>query len=278
MIYSYPGIKVHSKLCLITAEREGKTERIAYLGTGNFNEKTARIYGDLGLFTAHAQICADIARVFALLKGELVVPETEKCFVSPFSTRKGFVKLIKKEIKEARAGRPAWMQLKMNSLQDKAMIGRLYEASQAGVKIQLIVRGICCLVPGLPGLSENIEVISIVDRFLEHARVYSFCHAGEEKMFLASADWMTRNLDHRVEVAFPILDAGIRAQIRAGLDLQLQDNQKARVIGPGQKNLFVAKKPGSEAIRAQVKHYEFLKRLLEGKADAGLKAESSQST
>lgn len=276
VIYSYPGIKVHSKLCLIERKNsEGRKERMAYLGTGNFNEKTARIYGDHGLFTADPEICGDISQVFAVLKGEVLLPKTTDCFVSPFSLRKGFDKLLKKEIKAAKEGQDAWAILKMNSLQDKEMIQRLYEASQTGVKIKLIVRGICCLKPGIKGLSENIEVISIVDRFLEHARVYIFCNGGKETMYLASADWMTRNLDHRVEVAFPIKDAQVKEEIRTLLDLQLADNQKARIINSGQDNFFVKREPESAKIRAQSEIYELLQNLLKAETKAGLQTKSS---
>ena len=176
--------------------------------------------------------------------------------ISPFSTRSGFEKLVDKEINRAKAGKKAYMILKMNSLEDREMIELLYEASQTGVKIRLIVRGICCLVPQVPGLSDNIEVISIVDRFLEHARVYIFGNGGKEKMYLASADWMTRNLDRRVEVVFPIYDAALFQELRSIIDLQLADNVKARIIHPEKDNTYVEK--NGKAVRSQMAIYESL--------------------
>ena len=256
--YSFPGIKVHTKLLLIKRKEGSKPRYFSYLGTGNFNEKTAKIYGDHALFTASTSMGRDVTQVFNLLKGEVIMPKTKHLFVSPFTTRPRFVKLIDKEIAHARAGREAYMILKMNSLEDQGMIEKLYEASQAGVKIQLIVRGICCLVPGLKDYSENIEVVSIVDRFLEHARVYIFANNGEEKMYTASADWMGRNLDRRVEVIIPILDPAVYAELRQIIDIQLSDNTKARIIDSNQENLYVRdfRKP---QVRSQVAIYGFLK-------------------
>ena len=256
--YSFPGIKVHTKLLLIKRKEGSKPRYFSYLGTGNFNEKTARIYGDHALFTAESSMGKDVSQVFDLLKGEIIMPKTKHLFVSPFTTRPRFIKLIDKEIAQARAGRPAYMILKMNSLEDQGMIEKLYEASEAGVKIQLIVRGICCLIPGLKDYSENIEVISIVDRFLEHARVYIFGNDGKEKMYTASADWMGRNLDRRVEVVIPILDPEVYAELRQIIDIQLADNTKARIIDANQENLYVRdfRKP---QVRAQMAIYAFLK-------------------
>jgi len=256
--YSYPGIKVHTKLLLIKRKESSKPRYFSYLGTGNFNEKTAKIYGDHALFTAESSMGRDVSQVFDLLKGDIIMPKTKHLFVSPFTSRSRFVKLIDKEIAHAQAGRPAYMILKMNSLEDQKMIEKLYKASQAGVKIQLIVRGICCLVPGVKDFSENIEVVSIVDRFLEHARVYIFGNGGEEKMYIASADWMGRNLDRRVEVVIPILDPAVYAELRQIVDIQLADNTKARIIDANQENLYARdfRKP---QVRAQVAIYEFLK-------------------
>ena len=163
---------------------------------------------------------------------------------------------IDKEISNARAGKIAWMILKMNSLEDRGIIKKLYEASQAGVQIDLIIRGFCCLVPGVSGLSENIRVVSIIDRFLEHARVYIFANGGKEKLFLASADMMTRNLDRRVEVVFPIYDELVRSQIRTVIDLQLADNTKARIINAEQTNPYKEREPTQPKVRAQSNTYE----------------------
>ena len=239
VLYSRPGIKVHTKLALITRERDGRRHHTAYLATGNFNEKTARVYTDLGLFTSDGRLANEVRNVFALLAEEESMPSFEHLLVAPRGMRAGFERLIDREIAEARAGRPAAMVLKMNSLEDPDMIERLYEASAAGVEVDLIVRGICCLRPGVPGLSESIRARSIVGRFLEHPRVYLFHAGGARDLYLASADWMTRNLDHRVEVAFPIYDEAVRAQIFEMLDLELSDNTNARVVDARQRNRFV---------------------------------------
>lgn len=255
--YSYPGIKVHTKLLLIRRREAEKLKNYAYIGTGNFNEKTAKLYGDHALLTADARLADETVKVFELLEGKIILPKTKHLMISPFSTRSGFEKLIAKEIKNAKAGKEAYMILKMNSLEDRGMIEKLYEASQAGVKIQMIVRGICCLVPQVKGLSENIEVISIVNRFLEHARVYIFANGGKEKMYLASADWMTRNLDRRVEVAFPIYDKAVFKELRAIIDLQWSDNVKARIINEAQDNPYV--RNDQAELSSQLAIYEMLK-------------------
>lgn len=257
VFYSYPGIKVHTKLLLIQREEEQGLHNYAYLGTGNFNEKTARLYCDHALLTGDKRLGDEVAQIFLLLEKKVLMPRCEHMFVSPFTTRQRFVALIEREIEQARNGKAAYMILKMNSLEDPAMIEKLYEASQAGVKIQLIIRGICCLAPGVEGMSENIEAISIVDSFLEHARAYVFCNGGQEVVYTASADWMTRNLDHRVEAVMPILDEQIRQELRHIINLQLQDNTKARRIDAEQSNAY--KKQGDEMVRAQWDAYAFLK-------------------
>lgn len=262
VFYSYPGIKVHTKLLLIDRIEDDKRKHYAYLGTGNFNEKTARIYCDHALLTAKQKIGKEVNQVFDLLERKILVPNVKHLLVAPFNLRQTFEKLIQQEIKLAKAGKKAYMILKMNSLENSLMIDHLYKASQAGVKIQLIVRGICCLKPGVKGLSENIEVISIVDRFLEHARVYIFGNNGTEKMYVASADWMTRNLYRRVEVAFPILEESLFQEIRQIVDLQLADNTKARVIDAEQTNAYKKVKNGAPTRRAQVDIYQFCKAKL----------------
>lgn len=256
VVYSYPGIKVHTKLLLIRRRERKELRNYAYLGTGNFNEKTAKLYCDHALLTADPRLADEVVQIFQLLEHKIIVPKTKHLMISPFSTRSGFEKLVDKEINRAKAGKKAYMILKMNSLEDREMIELLYEASQTGVKIRLIVRGICCLVPQVPGLSDNIEVISIVDRFLEHARVYIFGNGGKEKMYLASADWMTRNLDRRVEVVFPIYDAALFQELRSIIDLQLADNVKARIIHPEKDNTYVEK--NGKAVRSQMAIYESL--------------------
>ncbi len=232
----------------------GKKRPYAYLGTGNFNEKTARIYCDHALLTARPKIGKEVNQIFDLLERKILVPNCKHILVAPFNLRQTFEQLIEQEIKHAEAGLPAYMILKMNSLENRQMIDKLYAASQAGVKIQMIIRGICCLVPGVAGLSENIEIISIVDRFLEHARVYIFGNNGEEQMYVASADWMTRNLYKRVEVAFPIDDPALYQELRGIINIQLADNTKARIINEAQDN--PRKKSLDKAVhRAQMEIY-----------------------
>ena len=264
--YSFPGIKVHTKLLLLQTTADSKTRSVAYLGTGNFNEKTARIYADHALLTAKNKLTVEVSRVFEMLKGTVIAPQCKKLFVSPFTTRIRFEERIDQEIENAKNGIDAWMILKMNSLQDKQMIQKLYQASAAGVQIQIIVRGFCCLIPGIPGVSDNIRVTSIVDRFLEHARVYIFANGGNNKVYLASADWMTRNLDRRIEVVFPISDKALQAELRSIIDLQLSDNTKARIIDQQQTNQRAVAGGSEEAIRAQTATYQMLNENLSMKA------------
>ena len=247
------SFKVHAKIALVVRREGDRIVRYSYLGTGNFNEKTARIYVDEALLTAHEEIGVDVERVFRFLMYR-EESEFQHLLVAPFILRSTFNNLVDYEIEEARAGREAWMILKMNSLEDTKMIRRLYKASNAGVRIQLIVRGICRLVPGVEGQSEHISVISIVDRFLEHARAFVFNHSGEKKIYLASADWMTRNLSRRVEVAFPIYLQEHKDAILKMLDIQLADNQKARIINQGQTNQYVQN--DGPPVRAQYRLYE----------------------
>ncbi len=260
-LYGRQGIKVHAKLALIR-RREGDASRLyALLATGNFNEKTARIYSDHGLMTADERLTEEVHRVFRILGGEDVEPDFEHLLVAPFHLRNRFNELIDSEIEAARAGRAAGITVKMNSLQDQGMIDRLYEASTAGVPIQLVIRGICCIRPGVSSLSENIDGRSIVDRFLEHSRIYLFHAGGAEVLYLSSADWMTRNLSRRVEVAFPIYDPDARAQLLHVLSLQLADNTKARIIDAEQGNRFVTA-AGRPAVRSQIDTYRYLEELL----------------
>jgi len=254
VLYSFPGLKVHSKLCLI----ERKDKLYAYLSTGNFNEKTAKIYTDFGFFTSDAKLTLEIKQVFDYLKGEIKECKYKYLLVAPFNMRKKLTKLISNEIKIAKKGGKAEIILKINSLQDQKLIEKLYEASNAGVRIRIIVRGICCLVPGVKGLSENIEIISIVDRFLEHTRVFIFNNNGDEKYYIASADWMKRNLSRRIEVGFPIYNNVIKKQLRGIIDIQLNDNMKARIIDKNQKNKY--RKSNDEAfIQSQIEIFEYLK-------------------
>ena len=259
VIYSYPGIKVHSKIIYIERQIGEDVKHYCYIGTGNFNENTATLYTDFGLMTNNKKITEDLNKLFLVLEGIFIVPKAKKLLISPFTMRNKFVSLLEKEIHLAQAGKEAYIILKMNSLEDKKMIKLLYEASNKGVKIRLLVRGMCSLIPGIKGQSKNIKVTSILDRFLEHGRVYIFGNGGEEKMYIGSADWMTRNLTHRIEVVTPIVDPENFKIIRDVIDIELADNVKARIIDEHQKNEYVktGKKP---EIRSQYEIYEYFKR------------------
>ena len=241
VVYSYPGIKVHSKILYIERIEENTSHIYGYISTGNFNEKTSEIYTDFGLLTANPKITGELCQVFQVLERQIIIPKSNQLLVSPFTTRSKFTELIDLEIENATAGKEAYIILKLNSLQDTKMIKLLYKASNAGVKIRLLIRGICCLIPGIEGQSENIVITSIVDRFLEHGRIYVFGNSGKEKMYLGSADWMTRNLDHRIEVITPILDPDIHLKLKELLDIQLNDTIKSRLIDANQNNNYVEK-------------------------------------
>ncbi|GJM35313.1 MAG: polyphosphate kinase [Saprospiraceae bacterium] len=258
--YSFPGVKVHSKLALVRRLETRGSRMYAYLSTGNFHEDTAKVYSDIGLFTADKRIVNEVARVFSYLE-TIKIPDQEfrHLLVGQFNLRTGFEKLIEFEIEQARQGKKALIILKMNSLQDRQMIELLYKASRAGVEIKLIIRGICCLVPGVKGLSENIHAISIVDRFLEHSRIFFFHHGGKEQIYLSSADWMVRNLNYRVETAFPIYHEEIREQIKDFLQIQLADNVKARILDEELSNTYF-RNDSDLAIRSQLETYYYLKR------------------
>lgn len=261
--YSFPGVKVHSKLALVAREVNGKRMLYAYLSTGNFHEGTAKIYSDFGLFTADPRITREAARIFSFLETVKTPRHPFKhLLVGQFNLREELVNMIDFEIEQAKANKPAEIFLKMNSLQDQQMVEKLYEASKAGVHIRMIIRGICSLVPGIKDLSENIEVISIVDRFLEHSRVFIFHAAGEEKIYLSSADWMVRNLSFRVETIFPIYDKKIKQEIKDTMELQWSDNVKARFIN-GKKNNSYRRSNIDIAVRSQMDTYYDLKRKIE---------------
>ncbi len=257
VLYSFPGWKVHAKLCLVSLKGRKLPRRYAYLSTGNFNEKTATLYTDHGLFTSDRKITEEVARVFSILSRKETKPKFKYLLVAPFTMRKKFGRLMNEEIRQARAGKKASIVAKMNSLEDPWMIAKLYKASEAGVEISLIVRGICCLLPGIKGLSSNIKAISIVDRFLEHSRIYYFHHGGKKLLYLASADWMSRNLSRRIEVAFPIKDPDLHSEITEILRIQRDDNTKARVINKSQDNSYRVA-PG-EKLRSQEATYQYLR-------------------
>ncbi len=258
VLYGVPGYKVHAKICLVTRMEKGKPAYYSCLSTGNYNEKTAQIYADHTLLTANKKITGDLVDVFRALHRNTLPKGLKNLIISPIDSRPTIYKLIDTEIKHAKAGKPAYMVLKMNSLADENLIAKLYEASNAGVKINLIVRGMCCLVPGVKDFSKNIKVISIVDKYLEHARVQIFCNGGDELIYLTSADFMTRNIDNRVEAGFPIYDEDLKRQIREIINIQLQDNTKARVINIANTNKYHKTKSGVEH-RAQIETYNYLK-------------------
>ncbi len=260
VLYSHEGLKVHTKIAYIEREEPTGTKGYAYLGTGNFNEKTARIYCDHALLTCNPELVAETNKIFQLLEAPDADLSFDKLLVAPKEMRGKFMDLIDYEIDKAKAGERSGMTLKMNSLEDKMMIRKLYEASNAGVKIKIIVRGICCLVPGVENLSKNIHVISIVDRYLEHGRIYMFHHGGEEKIYAASADWMSRNLSRRIEVGFPIYDKAIKKELKKIIQLQLKDNTRARYINKLQTNPY-RRSSAKQKVRAQEDTYRYLKEL-----------------
>lgn len=262
IIQGIPGIKVHAKLMLIQRKEGAEMVSYANIGTGNFNEETARIYADDSLLTSHRQITQEVDRVFDLIEKTVISPSSfRNLVVSPYRTRRFFTRLIQHEIQQARQGRPASVLLKMNSLVDQEIIRKLYQASQAGVKCRLIIRGICVLVPGVPGLSDNIETISIVDRFLEHSRVFVFHNGGKHRVFISSADFMTRNLDHRIEVGCPVLDPDIREELLHMMEIQWKDNVKARILDKKGENNY-RNADGKEIVRSQVAIYKYFREKL----------------
>jgi polyphosphate kinase len=238
VIYGMPQLKIHSKLLQIKRIENKKIHYISYIGTGNFNERTSQVYTDLALMTAHREIAHEVARVFKLIENSLERQTFKHLMVSPFNTRKKIMALIEREIKHARLSKPAAIKIKINNLTDSRLIDKLYKASQAGVQIQLIVRGICCLKPGVKGLSDNITAISIVDRFLEHARFFSFHNNGNTVYYLTSADWMERNLDQRIEVGVEVLDRAICEELKLIFDYQWRGSVKARSLSADLANNY----------------------------------------
>ncbi|MEB8347135.1 polyphosphate kinase 1 [Flavobacteriaceae bacterium KMM 6898] len=255
LIFGVPGLKVHSKICLIEREEDGVNKRYGFISTGNFNEATARIYTDYTLFTAHDPILKELNMVFDFFETTYKINKYKHLIVSPHYTKNVFKKLIDNEIENAKAGKEAYIKIKMNSFTSYKMVDKLYEASKAGVKIQLIIRGICCLVPGVKGLSENIEAISVVDKFLEHPRLFIFSNNGNPKIYISSADWMTRNLDYRVEVGCPIYNADLKQELLDTFEISWNDNVKARVFCANQDNAYL--KNNKVKVRSQFATYEY---------------------
>ena len=266
VIFSIPQVKVHSKIAMIFRKEEDKVKRYAFIGTGNFNAKTSTIYCDHGLFTSDKKVTKDLKQVFEILERKLIVPKLKRLLVSPFTTRITFLNLIQNEIDAAKSGKKAGITAKMNSLEDADMISALYRAVNAGVEVRLIVRGFCCYLAASddPNTLKNdmIYITSIIDRYLEHGRIYLFENGGNQLMYIGSADWMTRNLDRRIEVLVPILDNDIFNELKHILNLQLNDNQKARVLDLENSNKRVNFGEQDEPIRSQYAIYDYLKTKL----------------
>ncbi|MGB5692959.1 MAG: polyphosphate kinase 1 [Flavobacteriaceae bacterium] len=255
LIFGVPGLKVHSKICVIARKEGDELKRYGFISTGNFNESTAKIYTDYTLFTANQAILKELKIVFDFFETTYKIYKYKHLLVSPHYTSNAFVKLIDQEIENARQGGEAYIKIKMNSFTSYRMVDKLYEASNAGVKIQLIVRGICCLIPGIEGMSENIEAISIVDKFLEHPRLFILGNNGDPKVYISSADWMTRNLDNRVEVGCPIYDEEIKAELIDTFEISWRDNVKARIFDQDQDSKY--RKNDLPKLRSQFAMYDY---------------------
>jgi len=255
LIFGVPGLKVHSKVCVIDREEEGKIVRYGFISTGNFNHATARIYTDYTLFTANKEILKDLSKLFNFFDTNYIVNKYKHLVVAPHYSRNKMYRLINEQIEVVKNGGNGLIRLKLNSISNYEIIDKLYEASNAGVKIQMIVRGVCCLIPGVLGMSENIEVISVIDKFLEHTRVYIFGEPGWEKVFISSSDWMSRNLDNRVEVTVPIYDEDIKKEILETHEIAWNDNVKARVLNKEMDNRY--KNDGKPPIRSQFATYDY---------------------
>ncbi|UAB80684.1 polyphosphate kinase 1 [Marixanthomonas sp. SCSIO 43207] len=261
LIFGVSGLKVHCKACVIERLENEKIKRYAFISTGNFNESTARIYTDYTLFTSNQKIGKEINKVFDFFEVNYKIKKYNHLIVSPHYTRNSIYNLIENEIQNKKKGNSSGIRLKMNSLSDFKMIDKLYQASRAGVKIKLIIRGICCLMPGIKGMSENIEVISIVDKFLEHPRLFIFDNNGQPKIYISSADFMGRNLDNRVEISCPIYDEEIKKELIDTFEISWKDNVKARIISGKALNRY--RKNDEEPFRSQFKLYEYYKQKLE---------------
>ncbi|WP_199436484.1 polyphosphate kinase 1 [Vibrio owensii] len=260
VIFGAPGLKIHSKLLLISRREEGEIVRYAHIGTGNFHEKTARIYTDFALLTADQEITNEVRNVFGYIENPYRPVRFNHLIVSPRNSRKQLYRLIDGEIANAKAGKKAALTLKVNNLVDKGIVNKLYGASNAGVKINMIIRGMCSLVPGIEGVSENIRIISIVDRFLEHPRVVITHNDGDPQVYISSADWMTRNIDHRIEVAAPVRDPRLKQRIIDITNIHFTDTVKARLIDKEMSNSYVPR-GNRKKVRSQVAIYDYLKNI-----------------
>ncbi|WP_418604073.1 polyphosphate kinase 1 [Hwangdonia sp.] len=255
LIFGVQGLKVHSKMCVIEREEKNKIKRYGFISTGNFNESTAKIYTDHTFFTSDQSILKDVNKIFNFFDANYKIFRYKHLITSPHNTQKAVFKLIDAEIEKVKKGESGRIRLKMNSISSYVMIDKLYQASRAGVKIQMIVRGICCLIPGVKGMSDNIEIISVVDKFLEHSRLYIFGEDHNSKVYISSADWMTRNIDNRVEVSCPIYNDAIKQEIIDTYKICWNDNVKARLLNTAKENEYrINDKP---KVRSQIAIYDY---------------------
>ena len=255
LLFGVKGLKVHSKMCVIEREEHNKIQRYGFISTGNFNESTAKLYTDYTLFTSDQRILKDVVKVFDFFETNYKIFRYKHIIVSPHYTKSKLFKLIDTEIENVKQGKPAFIKLKLNSISSYMMVDKLYEASRAGVTIKMIVRGICCLVPGVKGMSENIEVISIIDKFLEHTRLLVFCNNNDPKVFISSADWMSRNIENRVEITCPIYDEDIKNELLDVFEIAWSDNVKARLLCSNHENKY--KRNDLPKVRSQFAIYDY---------------------
>jgi len=258
VIQTIPGYKVHAKLILIRRRENGDNKLYANVSTGNYNESTATVFSDFSLLTSDQRICDDVYNIFELLESKFILPTFQTLIVSPFRVREFFIDKLENEMQNAREGKEAWAILKVNSTVDRKISSKLYDANQAGVPIHLINRGICVIKPGIPGVSDNINAFSIVDKYLEHSRVYIFCNGGDPLYYISSADWMPRNFDHRIEVVCPVFDEDIKKQLLDIVHIQMRDNVKSRYLSPDKLNKYRNNKEPVKH-RAQFEIYEYYK-------------------
>jgi len=261
LIFGIPNLKVHAKICVVEKKIDNKIKKYGFVSTGNFNESTAKIYTDFTLFTSNKEILNDISKVFDFFKFNYKKFKFNHLILSPYRTQTHFTDLINDEIENAKKGKNAFIKIKLNNITSYSMIEELYKASRSGVKIKMIVRGICCLLPNKKNLSENIQVISIIDKFLEHTRMFIFCNDGNNKTFISSADWMTRNLENRVEVTCPVLDRNISKRINGIFDIYWEDNIKSRLVNSSNNNDY--RKNNKSKLRSQEEVYNFHLKNLE---------------
>ena len=261
LVFGLPNLKVHAKICVVEKKNGRKYDKYGFISTGNFNESTAKVYTDITLFTANKEILDDVSSIFDFIEINYKKIKFNKLFISPFKTKSTFKNLIRNEIRNAKKGKNAWIKIKLNSITNYEMIQELYKASNAGVKVEMIVRGICCLIPGNSEFSKNIEAISIVDKYLEHTRFFIFCSGGENKTYISSADWMTRNLENRIEVTCPILDPSNKKEILDIFNIYWLDNLKSRKLNSMKPNEY--KKNKMQPMQSQNSIYNYYLKNLE---------------